>query len=95
MVDLRLRMPVPFRAFYAPWEAGRAALSCILPAFLGPPNTPIQPTPLGGPKIGAILKAGIGPTAFPIYGGGAADGQAVGRAVESGVLVAIRWWPSL
>src|SRR2546421_271589 len=37
------------------------------------PNTPIQPTPLRGPKIVAILKGGIGPTAFPIYGGGAAQ----------------------
>ncbi len=27
----------------------------------------MQPTPLCGPKIVAILKAGIGPAAFPIY----------------------------
>jgi hypothetical protein len=37
----------------------------------------MQPTPLRVDKIGAILKAGIGPTAFPIYHGGAADGQGV------------------
>jgi hypothetical protein len=37
----------------------------------------MQPTPLCGPKIGAILKAGFGPTVFPIYDGGAADGQSV------------------
>src|SRR3954468_23518724 len=29
-------------------------------------------------KISAILKPGIGPKAFPIYGGGAADGHTVG-----------------
>lgn len=29
-------------------------------------------------EIGAILKAGIGPCAFPIYDGGAAERQAVG-----------------
>jgi hypothetical protein len=35
------------------------------------------------PKIGAILKDGFDPTAFPIYEGGAADGHSVGRpAVE-------------
>jgi Ser/Thr protein kinase RdoA (MazF antagonist) len=39
----------------------------------------MQPTPLCGPKIGAILKPGFGPSAFPIYWCGAADGQAVGR----------------
>jgi len=36
-------------------------------------------TPLRGPKIVAILKAGFGPTVFPIYSGGAADGQPFGR----------------
>jgi hypothetical protein len=46
-----------------------------------PPNTPIQPTPLRSPKIGAILKAGFGSTAFPTYRGGAADGQAVGPPI--------------
>jgi len=39
------------------------------------PNTPIQPTPLRGRKIGAILKSGLGSKAFPIYRGGAADGH--------------------
>jgi hypothetical protein len=42
-------------------------------------NKPMQPTPLCGLKIVAFLKAGIGPTVFPIYWCGAADGQAVGR----------------
>jgi hypothetical protein len=27
----------------------------------------MQPTPLRGPKIAAFLKAGFGPTDFPIY----------------------------
>jgi len=40
---------------------------------------PIQPTPLRGPKIVAILKRSFGPTAFPVYHGGAADGQDVRR----------------
>ena len=40
----------------------------------------MQPTPLRGHKIVAFLKAGFGPTVFPIYRGGAADGQLVGRA---------------
>jgi len=39
----------------------------------------MEPTPLRGDKIVAILKAGIGSTAFPIYQGGAAHAQAVGR----------------
>jgi len=39
----------------------------------------MEPTPLGGPKLGAILKPGISPTAFLIYGCGAAHAQAVGR----------------
>jgi hypothetical protein len=38
----------------------------------------MQPTPLRGPKIGAILKTGFVPTVFPIYHGGAADGHTVG-----------------
>jgi hypothetical protein len=38
---------------------------------------PMQQTPLRGPKIVAILKAGIGPNVFRSIGGGAADGQAV------------------
>jgi hypothetical protein len=32
----------------------------------GRPNPPMQPTPLRGPKIVAILKVGFGPIAFPI-----------------------------
>jgi hypothetical protein len=43
------------------------------------PNKPIQPTPLCGPKIVAILKRGFGPKAFPVYHSGAADGQGVGQ----------------
>src|SRR5262249_21756642 len=43
------------------------------------PNPPMQPTPLRGPKIRAILKAGFGPNVVSIYDSGAADGQAVGR----------------
>jgi hypothetical protein len=35
-------------------------------------------TPLCGPKIAAILKAGFGPHAFLIYRCGAAQRQAVG-----------------
>jgi hypothetical protein len=27
----------------------------------------MQPTPLRGPRIAAILRPGIGPTVFPIY----------------------------
>jgi len=43
------------------------------------PNTALELTPLCGRKIVAILKAGIGPTALPIYRGGAAQRQTVGR----------------
>jgi hypothetical protein len=43
------------------------------------PNPPMQPTPLCGLKIGAILKPGLGPNIISIYDGGAADGQPVGR----------------
>jgi hypothetical protein len=39
---------------------------------------PMQPTPLRGPEIVAILKASFVLTAFPIYRSGAADGQALG-----------------
>jgi len=45
----------------------------------GRPNKPMHPTPLCGPKIAAILKAGFSSTPFPIYLGGAGDGQAVRR----------------
>jgi hypothetical protein len=34
----------------------------------------MQPTPLRGPKIVAILNASVGPNVVPIYHGGAADG---------------------
>ena len=44
------------------------------------PNTRMHPTPLCGRKIAAILKVGFGPSAFPIYEGGAGDAQPVGRA---------------
>jgi hypothetical protein len=37
----------------------------------------LEPTPLCGPKIGCILKSGLGPTVFPIYQCGAAQRQAV------------------
>jgi hypothetical protein len=37
------------------------------------PNTAFQSTPLRGPKIGAILKAGFVLTSVPIYTGGAAE----------------------
>jgi hypothetical protein len=39
----------------------------------------MHPTPLRVDKIGAILQAGVRSNAFPIYPGGAGDGQAVGR----------------
>ena len=38
----------------------------------------MQRTALCARKIVAFLKAGIGPTAFPIYGCAAADAQPVG-----------------
>jgi len=38
----------------------------------------MEPTPLCGPKIGAILKPDFSPNAFPIYRCGAAKRQAVG-----------------
>ncbi len=43
-----------------------------------PPNTGLQRTALCAHKIGAFLKAGIGPTTFPIYERAAAEAQAVG-----------------
>lgn len=42
----------------------------------------MQQTPLRGPEIVAFLKSGFGPTVFPIYRGGAADGQGVGPAPD-------------
>jgi len=45
----------------------------------GPPNMPLEPTPLRGPAIVPFLKAGIGPTVFPLDRGGAAQRQAVRR----------------
>jgi len=42
-------------------------LSFVPTQLPGPrPNPPMHPTPLRGSKIGAILKAGIGVTIFPI-----------------------------
>jgi hypothetical protein len=46
-----------------------------------PPNKPFQLTPLRGRKIGAFLKTGNSPSAFPIKSGGAAERQGVGRAL--------------
>jgi hypothetical protein len=43
----------------------------------------MQPTPLSGDKIVAILNAGFSSIAFPIYCGGAADGQSVRRRHHS------------
>jgi hypothetical protein len=43
----------------------------------------MEPTPLRGHKIGAILVAGIGSTAFPIYRRGAAHAQGVGPLIKS------------
>jgi hypothetical protein len=43
-------------------------------AYREPPsNTAFQPTPLRGPEIGGILKAGYVLTLVPIYTGGAAE----------------------
>jgi hypothetical protein len=39
----------------------------------------MHPTPLRVDKIVGILKAGVRSNAFPIYPGGAGDGQSVGR----------------
>ena len=41
------------------------------------PNKPLQLTPLRVDKIGAILRVGISKKGFSIYGGGAAEWQAV------------------
>ncbi len=46
--------------------------------YIGRPNTVMEPTPLGGRKIGAFSKVGNGPSVFPIYRCGAANAQAVG-----------------
>jgi hypothetical protein len=46
----------------------------------------MQPTPLRGHKIVAFLKAGFGPTVFPIYRGGAADGPRVGPPITTSFL---------
>jgi hypothetical protein len=37
----------------------------------------LHPTPLCGPKIGAVLEARFSPTVLPIYHGGAGEAQAV------------------
>jgi len=46
-----------------------------LHTLLAPSNNRIQPTPLRGPKIVAILKPGFNPIATPIYQCGAADAE--------------------
>ena len=45
-----------------------------------PPNRRLQLTPLRGPEIVRILKTSFGSTGFPVYRGGAADAQSVGRS---------------
>jgi hypothetical protein len=58
----------------------RGLLNQVPRAFSFPPrwpNQPIQPTPLRGHKIEAILKARICYNAITIYRCGAADGQHV------------------
>jgi len=50
----------------------------------------MQPTPLRGPKIAAFLKAGFSPTDFPIYHGGAADGQGVRSLIKEICLLTVR-----
>ena len=45
----------------------------------GTPNMPMQVTPLRVRKIVAFLKVRIGPKLYRSIGGGATDGQAVGR----------------
>ncbi len=50
-----------------------------MPYDTKPPNRRVQPTPLGGRKIVPILKADFGSIVIPIYQGGAADAQDVGR----------------
>ena len=45
-----------------------------------PPNMPLELTPLRGPKIGAILKVGIGPTALPIYTAAQLSGNPLGAS---------------
>jgi hypothetical protein len=41
------------------------------------PNKGLQRTALSADKIGAILKAGVGPIVLPIYNCAAAEAQAV------------------
>ena len=43
------------------------------------PNMPMQLTPLRGPEIGAFLTVSSGLSVFRSIGGGATDGQTVGR----------------
>jgi hypothetical protein len=49
-----------------------------IPAPKAQPNQRVQPTPLRGPEIVAILKADFVSIAIPIYRGGAADARHVG-----------------
>jgi len=44
---------------------------------------PMQLTPLRGPEIGAFLTVSSGLSVFRSIGGGATDGQTVGRAPSS------------
>jgi len=45
-------------------------------------NMPMQPTPLCGPKIVAILKAGFVPRAFPIYTTARLMGRPLGGSLQ-------------
>jgi hypothetical protein len=49
-------------------------------------NTPIQPTPLRGPKIVGILQSAFVLTDVPIYRCGAADGQGVSPPLANSVV---------
>jgi hypothetical protein len=57
------------------WE--RKSSIVTKPSARPPSNTGMEPTPLRGPKIGAILKARVSSIAFPISRCGAAHAQAV------------------
>ena len=51
----------------------------------------MHPTPLRVDKIVGILKVGVHSNAFPIYSGGAGDGQSVGWPAN--VVVGVSAWP--
>ena len=40
--------------------------------WCGPPNPPLKPTPLRGPKAAAILQSDLDTNVIPMYHGGAA-----------------------